>query len=180
MDEIHDYERHLWYLQKMMLPQKAPRVSASQSPGSLPVLFSKNDWWNSSQIPTSERENVTVRMRLRQDGFLAKKSDAESRPLPPRKNPKWTILSKWGMSKANVPGGWNLFPWESRLRTTNQRIKQPTQNLVLWRSLLEVMLGSDFTRAELTNPDRRCGVSLPPFARRATASSLTGNLEIVI
>ena len=123
----------------MMLPQKAPRVSASQSPRSLPVRFSKNDWWNSSQIPISEREMVTVKMSVRQDGLFAKKSDAERRPLPPKKNPKWTILSKWGISKAKVPGGWNLFPWDSRLRTINQAVKQPIQNLGLWRNLLGVI-----------------------------------------
>ena len=164
----------------MMLPQKAPRVSASQSPGSLPVRFSKNDWWNSSQIPTSERKNVTVRMRLRQDGLFAKKSDAERRPLPPKKNPKWTILSKWGISKGNVPGGWNLFPWDSRLRTANQRAKQPIQNLGLWRSLLEVIPVLNSTWTGLTSPAPRCDVFLPPFVRLTTVSSSTGNLEIVI
>lgn len=164
----------------MMLPQKAPRVSASQSPRSLPVRFSKNDWWNSSQIPISEREMVTVKMRLRQDGLFAKKIDAERRPLPPKKKPKWTILSKWGISKGKVPGGWNLFPWDSRLRTTNQAVKQPIQKLGLWRNLLGVIPMLNSTWAGLTNLAPRCGVSLPPFVRRATVSSLIGNLEIVI
>ena len=37
--------------------------------------------------------------------FLLRKRAAESSPLPPKKYPKWTILSKCGISKMKVPGG---------------------------------------------------------------------------
>ena len=147
-------------------PVRLPKLSAVQSPKSFPLRPSVNVWWYSSITPTSEPISVVMIMLCSMLVFLNWwLSQAQSKPAPPKKNPKWAILSRWGMFGVFSGAG---VPEDRNQRLKNQRHQPMSHVLGLVRP--KWLICRSILTHSFNLSDRNGGL-LPLNAQTAIASS---------